>query len=143
MIYTEMTKRAMLIAYEGHHGQKDKAGLPYIFHPIHLAEQMGDEQEVIVALLHDVVEDTHISFNDLIKLGFPMGVIEALKLLTHHENDDYFTYIKGIAQNQLATKVKLADLKHNSDLSRLGVVGEKELERIHKYIKAIEMLTHS
>lgn len=139
MIYTENTRKAMKIAYKAHDGQVDKAGIPYIFHPIHLAEQMDKEEECIVAMLHDVVEDTGMDFDDLEK-EFSQTVIEALKLLTHDKSVEYLEYIKEIKNNPIARKVKLADLKHNSDKTRLLSVREKDIERYKKYQKAIEIL---
>ena len=140
MIYTDNTRKAMKIAYKVHDGQVDKAGLPYIFHPIHLAEQMDTEEECIVALLHDVVEDTDITFEDLEK-EFSQTVIDALKLLTHDKSVDYMEYVKTIKNNPIARNVKLADLKHNSDMTRLLSVTEKDIERYNKYQKAIQILS--
>ena len=117
MIYTEMTIKAMKIAYEAHLGQLDYSDVPYIFHPYHLAEQMDDEVSCTVALLHDVVEDTPITLSDLEQI-FPAQVVEIVRLLTHDEGVDYFDYIREIKKNPIATKVKLEDLKHNSDESR-------------------------
>lgn len=139
MIYTDLTKKAMKLCFEAHKEQVDKTGLPYVFHPFHLAEQMDDEYSIVVALLHDVVEDTDLTFEDLSVL-FPIEVIEALRLLTHDKSVDYFDYVLKIKENKLATKVKLADLRHNSDLSRLDVVSEKDVKRREKYLKAIELL---
>lgn len=140
MIYTPLTKKAMKLAYAAHHGQVDKTGIPYIYHPIHLAEQMESEETVCIALLHDVVEDTDITFDDLQKEGFSNEIIIALKLLTHTSREPYMEYISKIKQNPLATEVKLADLKHNSDLSRLDNVDDKALKRTEKYKKAIALL---
>ena len=117
MIYTEMTIKAMKIAYEAHLGQLDYNDVPHIFHPYHLAEQMDDEVSCTVALLHDVVEDTPITLSDLEQI-FPAQVVEIVRLLTHDEGVDYFDYIREIKKNPIATKVKLEDLKHNSDKSR-------------------------
>ena len=117
MIYTPMTKKALCLAYEAHHGQLDKSGLPYINHPLHLAEQMYDETSCTVALLHDVVEDTAITLEDLAK-EFPPEVVEAVDLLTHKAGVDYFDYIRAIRTNHTALTVKLADLNHNSDFTR-------------------------
>ena len=121
MIYTELTKKAMSIAYNAHHGQVDKAGVPYVFHPLHLAESMEDEISCCAALLHDVVEDTDISLEELAK-QFPAEVIEAVGLLTHTEDVDYFDYIRKIKTNPIALKVKLADLAHNMDSTRFAGV---------------------
>ena len=139
MIYTERTEKAMQIAYEAHHGQVDKSGVPYIFHPIHLAEQMKTEEACIVALLHDVVEDTDITFEQLEK-EFSTTVIEALKLLTHDDSVEYMEYVKKLKSNPIARTVKLADLSHNSDKTRLKKVTEKDLRRQEKYKKAIQIL---
>jgi len=140
MIYTKLTKLAMRVAFDAHKEQTDKTGLPYIFHPFHLAEQMTDEVTACVALLHDVVEDTNITFDRLSELGFTNEIIEALKLLTHDDSVPYMDYVKEIAKNPIAKAVKLADLAHNSDLTRLDVVDEKALKRAEKYKQAIELL---
>jgi len=142
MIYTEMTVKAMQIAYNAHHGQLDYNNVPYIFHPCHLAEQMHDEITCTVALLHDVVEDTNVTLADLAQ-EFPESVIEAVRLLTHSQNVDYFDYVREIKKNPIAVKVKLADLKHNSDASR-NVNSDLTPEQIRywktKYSKAMELL---
>lgn len=125
MIYTTKTKRAMQIAYNAHHGQPDKTGVPYIYHPIHLAEQMDDENSTIVALLHDVVEDTDFTIQDLIDEGFNDEIIEAIICLTHEESVPYEEYIIQIKLNSLAKKVKLADLQHNSTSDRFESINEE------------------
>lgn len=140
MIYTHLTKKAMKISFEAHKDQTDKSGLPYIFHPVHLAEQMTDENTTCVALLHDVVEDTDITFEQLEKEGFSKEIIDALKLMTHDKSVPYMDYVKEIKTNSIATAVKLADLRHNSDLTRLNIVDEKNMKRAEKYRKAIELL---
>ncbi len=119
MIYTALTKKAMAIAYEAHHGQVDQCGTPYIFHPYHLAEQMSDELSCCVALLHDVAEDSSVSPEALARL-FPPSVIEALRLLTYETGTDYLDYIRALGHHPLARTVKLADLAHNMDLSRFA-----------------------
>lgn len=131
----------MKIAFEAHKNQTDKNGIPYIYHPIHLAEQMADEKTICVALLHDVVEDTDITFEQLVREGFPDDIIEALKLLTHDDSIQYVDYVKEIKSNPIAAAVKLADLKHNSDLTRLDVIDEKAINRAEKYKKAIRLLS--
>ena len=140
MIYTALTKQALKLCFEAHRDQIDKSGMPYVFHPFHLAEQMDTEESTIVALLHDIVEDTNYTLQDLKALGFPSNVIDALALMTHDPRVPYMEYVKGISANPLATKVKLADLRHNSDLSRLDSVDEKALYRVKKYAAAIELL---
>ena len=137
----------MRIAYARHHGQKDKAGLPYIFHPYHLAEQMGDDEyAVCTALLHDIVEDTGMTFEELEAEGFPAEVIRALKLLTHQDGVPYLgKYIEDIKEDPLARKVKMEDLRHNLDATRLPPA-RTEAERIRnekrceKYRKALSFL---
>ena len=140
MLYTELTKKAMKIAFEAHKEQVDKSGLPYIFHPFHLAEQMRTEETVCAALLHDVAEDTDITLEDLRTQGFPERVIGALTLLTHDDAVPYMEYVAQIKENSIARAVKLADLHHNSDLTRLDHVDEKAKERVEKYKAAIALL---
>ena len=143
MIYTELTNKALRIAYNAHHGQLDYNGIPYIFHPIHLAEQMDDEISCCVALLHDVVEDTDVTMEELAQ-EFPAEVIDALKLMTHGEDVEYFTYVAAIKHNPIAKKVKLADIAHNSDQSRCigsDLSPEKLAYWKAKYEKATKILT--
>lgn len=139
MIYTELTIRAMNLAYNAHHGQFDKGGVPYIFHPIHLAEQMDDEASTCVALLHDTVEDTSVTLADLEAI-FPREITGAVDLLTHREGVDYFDYVRAIKTNALAAKVKLADLDHNGDPKRICNGGNAEKRRA-KYAAARKILT--
>ena len=140
MIYTDLTKKALGLCFQAHKDQVDKSGLPYVFHPFHLAEQMTDEWTTVAALLHDVVEDTAYTFDDLQAMGYPKEVLEALKLLTHDDDMPYLAYVAKIKVNPIARAVKLADLRHNSDLTRLDVVDQKALERAAKYRKAIALL---
>lgn len=140
MLYTTQTRKAMQLAYSAHHGQSDRSGVPYIFHPLHLAEQMKTEDEIVVALLHDVVEDTPVSLTDLERAGFSPEVLEAVRLLTHGRGVDYMDYIRALKDNPIARSVKLADLRHNSDLTRLKDHSEKTRERLEKYAAAIRLL---
>lgn len=140
MIYTKMTQTAMKLCFEAHKEQTDKSGIPYVFHPIHLAEQMNTEETTIVALLHDVVEDSNYTIEDLRDIGFDDAVIDAISLMTHADAVDYMEYVAAIKENPIARVVKLADLRHNSDLTRLEVVDEKALNRRNKYQKAIALL---
>ena len=139
MVNTKLTRKAMKIAYNAHINQVDKSEVPYIYHPIHLAEQMNTEIECIVALLHDVVEDTDVTFVQL-KQDFPEEIIEALKLLTHDKNTDYMEYVKKLKTNPIAKKVKIADIKHNADETRLEKITVKDIARRNKYKKALEIL---
>lgn len=141
MIYTELTKKALKLCFETHKNQVDKTGLPYVFHPFHLAEQMDDEISTVCALLHDVVEDSDMTFDRLAEIGFPATVIEVLKLLTHEDGIPYMDYVREIKKNPVATKVKIADLTHNSDLSRLDEVDEWAIKRNEKYKEALLILS--
>ncbi len=140
MIYTDLTKKAMKLCFDAHKDQVDKSGLPYVFHPFHLAEQMTDEETTITALLHDVVEDTAYTLDDLRGIGFPESVMTAIGLMTHDDGTPYLEYVARLKDNRIARTVKLADLRHNSDMSRLDVVDEKALTRAEKYKKAIALL---
>lgn len=138
MIYTELTQKAMKIAYNAHHGQTDQSGMPYIFHPYHLAEQMTDEISVCVALLHDVVEDTPITI-EMLEKEFPKQITDAVRLLTHDENTDYFDYVRAIKKNPVAKAVKLADLEHNSDHTRIADCESISEEKIEYWNKKYTM----
>lgn len=142
MIYTELTNKALRIAYAAHAGQLDKCGAPYIFHPAHVAEQMDDEESACVALLHDVVEDSDVTLDDLAR-EFPPEVVEGVRLMTHDPAVEYLDYVRAIKGNPLAEKVKLADLAHNSDQTRFAGqhVAPEELERRRrKYDAARDIL---
>ncbi len=122
MVYTELTNKALRFAYAAHHGQLDYNGIPYIFHPIHLAEQMEDEISCCAALLHDVVEDTPVTLEEL-RREFPEEVVEVVALLTHAPSADdsleeYLACIRRLKHHPIARKVKLADISHNTDRSR-------------------------
>ena len=140
MIYTELTKKALKLCFEAHKDHVDKSGLPYVHHPFHLAEQMETEDTTIVALLHDMVEDTEYTLDDIRAMGFPERIVEALSYMTHDDAVPYLDYVAKIKENPIATAVKLADLKHNSDLTRLDAVDKKALERVEKYRKAMAIL---
>lgn len=147
MVYTPLTNKALVFAYNAHHGQLDYNGIPFIFHPLHLAEQMDDEISCCAAILHDVVEDTDCTMEDLQK-EFPKEVVEVVALLTHEDsaeycNTDYWDYIRRIKVHPIAKKVKLADIAHNSDQSRCtgaGLPEEKLLFWQQKYQKALAIL---
>ena len=140
MIYTDLTKKALKLCFAAHKEQQDKSGLPYVFHPFHLAEQMEDELTTVTALLHDVVEDSPYTLTDLREMGFPEEVLAALALLTHDDDTPYLDYVARIKENPIARAVKLADLRHNSDLSRLDHVDDRALQRVEKYKKALALL---
>ena len=142
--YTKWPKLAMKICFEAHKNQVDKGGLPYVFHPFHLAEQMETEEEICTALLHDVVEDTDYTLEDLEKLGFSRKILDALALMTHDPKVPYMEYVRALRKNSIARKVKMADLNHNSDLKRMEIsdeaAREKAEKRVQKYSIAQEIL---
>lgn len=140
MIYTPVTKKAMRVMFEAHKDAWDKSGVPYVFHPFHVAEQMDDEVSTAVALLHDVVEDTDITLNDLREMGFSEEICTALSYLTHREGVPYMDYVRHIRENPVAVKVKLADLAHNSDLTRFDSMTDFDYRRNEKYRAAIALL---
>ncbi len=142
MIYTELTKKAMRLAYNAHHGVLDKGGVPYVFHPFHVAEQMNTEYDVCVALMHDVVEDTNYTLDDIRAQGFPDEIIEALKCLTKQKDQDYMEYINIVKNNPIAVRVKLADIEHNSDKTRIPAGQEEHYKYLHeRYAKAKKILS--
>ncbi len=140
MIYTPMTKTAMRIMLKAHEGQLDKGGMPYAAHPFYVACCMGDEVTCTAALLHDVLEDTDMTPQQLLEAGICERAVEIVGLLTHRDNEDYFDYIRRIKPDPQAAAVKLADLRHNSDLGRLEQVSDRDRIRIEKYKKAIKLL---
>lgn len=144
MIYTDQTRKAMTLCYEAHKDAFDKSDVPYVFHPFHLAEQMQDELSTVVALLHDVVEDTHHTFDSLREAGFGDDVLRPLALLTRsaetETEEDYLAYVARIREDPIARAVKIADLTHNADLTRLPTVTDKDRSRAAKYQKALMLL---
>ena len=135
-----MLVKAFITAARAHRGQKDKAGKAYILHPLYVAAHTKGRKAKIVALLHDVVEDTSITFTELIFAGFDAEIVEAVMAITKMKFEDYSDYIKRVKLNELARRVKIADLKHNSDLTRLKVITPKDEARQKRYIEAIKYL---
>ena len=137
----DLVEKAIALAVEAHAGEVDKQGKPYILHPLHLMMQMETAEEMITAVLHDVVEDTNTTLEDLRQHGFPGVVLEALELLTHDTaSTSYEEYVAAIKPNPLARKVKLADLAHNMDVRRLPEMGMKDYGRLEKYRRAWDTL---
>lgn len=134
-------KLAHEIAKRAHYGQVDKAGVPYILHPETVASFVTKDDEKIVAYLHDVIEDTPYQLSDLEEAGFSSEIIKAVDLLTRKDGQSYKQYLKLVKTNELARVVKLADLKHNSDLSRLAQVTQNDIKRLKKYQDAIIFLS--
>ena len=134
--------RAKAIATSAHEGQVDKAGKPYIEHPMRVMNMGKTVEEKIAGVLHDVVEDSDWTFEMLEKEGIPKDVMDALRCVTKlSEDEDYDHFIERVKPNPLAVKVKLNDLKDNMDITRLGEVTEKDLARLNKYIRAYRQLT--
>ena len=135
-------QRAIEIALEAHKGALDKGGNPYILHPLRLMLQMDSEEEMIVAILHDVVEDSEKwSFDKLQAEGFSIKIINSLRSITkENENEDYEKFIDRSIRDKIGRKVKIADISDNLDISRLKEVTDKDILRINKYKKALEKL---
>ena len=140
MTENQVLENAITLACEAHKGQVDKAGLPYILHPLHLMLQFSTNDERIVAVLHDVLEDTTTHYLELLDAGIPANCLDALEALTKRRHEPYEKYIERVSKNTLATRVKLADLEHNSDLYRLPEITEEDRHRHDKYQRAMEYL---
>ena len=135
-------ERAIQIAVDAHAGAKDRGGRAYILHPISVMMRCETDEEKIVAILHDVVEDTDWTFEALREEGFTETIIEALKTVTKQsEDEDYDKFIKRSLKNEIGSKVKIADLRENLDVTRIGELNEKDVERINKYKRALKTLT--
>lgn len=138
-----LLERAVQIAAQAHAGQRDKYGAPYLLHPLRVMDRVRSLPEKIVAVLHDVVEDTSWTFDDLRSEGFPEDQIAALDCLTKRDGEEYPAFVQRSASNPLARRVKLADLEDNMDLRRMGTVAEKDLPRLNKYLKAWRELSEN
>lgn len=138
---SNLLAKAIAIAATAFENKVDKGGQPYILHCIRVMMKCKSEKAKIVAMLHDVPEDTDITVQDLDKMGFPLDVIIALTLLTHDSDEDYHEYIKHIAGNPLAREVKLADLEDNSNITRLKGLGKKDFDRMEKYHRSYVYLS--
>jgi len=133
--------KAFLLCMVKHWKQKDKAGKRYVWHPIHVMINVKGYNEKIVALLHDIVEDTDVTIPDLKNLKFSKEVVEAVDVISKKKDQEYFSYLKLIKDNSIAKKVKIEDLKHNSDLKRLRSISQNDIKRAIKYKKAIDYLS--
>jgi|JI9StandDraft_1071089.scaffolds.fasta_scaffold512268_1 (p)ppGpp synthase/HD superfamily hydrolase len=137
----QLLEKAISIALTAHSGKLDKGGSPYILHPLRVMLAMETTEEKIVALLHDVVEDSTTTIQELREVKFSKRILSAVALLTKKENQPYQEYILAIKRNPLATKIKLADLKDNMNTNRLQKLTEADKERIKKYKAAYKLLT--
>lgn len=133
---------AIAIAIKAHAGQVDKAGQPYVLHPLRVMLKFQSEDERIVAVMHDVVEDSEVTFYNLNKEGFSDKVVEAIECLTKRKNEDYESFIMRVSKNSIAKKIKIEDIRDNLDLTRLHKITEKDLQRIEKYHRALQLLTN-
>ena len=136
----ELLEKALRIAVEAHAGQVDRAGKPYIFHPLRICCRCFTDEEKIVALLHDMIEDTDITAEYLLSEGCPRNIVNAVLSVSRNENESYEDFVKRTGLNPLGRAVKLHDLEDNMDISRLEQVTEKDLARLNKYIKAYRYL---
>jgi (p)ppGpp synthase/HD superfamily hydrolase len=135
--------KAISIATSAHKNQVDKGGKPYIEHPLRVMKQMTTDATRIVAVLHDVIEDSDYSFADLVVEGFNEEIVQAIEALTKQKGESYKNYLRRIKTNPIAIAVKLADLQDNMDLTRLPAITEKDIERQKKYSKAVATLTNN
>ena len=134
-------ERAIGIAVQAHKGTSDKGGSPYILHPLAVMHNLDTDDEKIVGVLHDVVEDTQWTFEKLLDEGFSVTVVDALRSVTKQEGgEDYFDFIQRAKKNPLGRKVKIADIQHNMDVTRIKVISDKDATRLNKYKKALEIL---
>ena len=137
----DIIEKSLEIALKAYSGQKDKAGKTYILHPLRLMAKMVTEEEMSVALLHDVIEDSAYTADDLLNEGIPSNVVDAVKLLSKVDGEDYDQFIDRVLTNDLASKVKKADIEDNINVLRLDSVSEKDLSRVAKYHAAWKKLT--
>jgi (p)ppGpp synthase/HD superfamily hydrolase len=129
-------ERAIDVAVKSHQGQTDKAGQPYILHPLRVMMRMQTHEERIAAVLHDVIEDTDVTIDDLGKAGVPQDVLVVVDHLTHRPDESYEAYVERIATHPIARRIKIADLEDNMDFKRLAQITEKDLARWQKYHRA-------
>lgn len=140
IMFNKLLDLAIKVASEAHSGQLDKGGNPYILHPMAVANSVESTEEKIVAYLHDVVEDTNITLEDLKNMGFTHRIVNSIRILTKSKDVSYEDYLKSVKMDSNAWRVKMADIKHNMDLSRIPNPTEKDMARIQKYQKALSFL---
>lgn len=134
-------ERAIVLAAEAHAGQTDKAGAPYILHLLRVMLEQETEEAMMAAVLHDLVEDTNYTFEDLKAQGFTERVVEALRHVTKHDDETYSEFVTRAGSHLTARTVKIADLKDNMDVTRLDTIGDEDVERLAKYLRAHRRLT--
>jgi len=136
----ELLKKALQIATDAHMHQVDKGGMPYILHPIRVANKCKTNEERMVALLHDTIEDTEVTEAYLLSEGFPRNIVNAILSVTRNKNESYEDFIKRSRLNPIGRQVKLHDLEDNMDITRLNELTEKDICRLNKYLKAYKYL---
>jgi (p)ppGpp synthase/HD superfamily hydrolase len=136
----DIIEKSLEIALKAYSGQKDKAGQTYILHPLRLMAKMDTDEERAVALLHDVIEDSDHTAEDLLAQGIPSNIVDAVQCLSKIKGENYELFIKRVKTNSLATKVKMADIEDNINILRLETITEKDLLRVAKYHRAWKLL---
>ena len=134
-------EQAITIAIKAHAGQVDKAGQPYVLHPLRLMLKFETEVEMIVAVMHDVIEDSEFTQDDLKKFGFSESIVEAIDCLSKRNGENYDDFVLRVSQNNLASKIKVEDIKDNLDITRLNKITDKDLKRVEKYHRALKALS--
>lgn len=138
--FIELREKAMLIAEKVHKGQVDKAGKPYIWHPVRVERRCTRQEDRLVALLHDTIEDGDIASEYLLLVGFSQEVVDAVLSVSRKRGEDYFEFIQRCKANPIGRRVKICDLEDNMDITRLNDLTEKDIERLKKYHKAYKIL---
>lgn len=131
---------AINVATKAHDGQLDKGGNPYILHPQAVAAALDGTENKIVAYLHDVIEDTEVTLEELERMGFPDRIVNSIRILTKTEEISYEDYLKAVKEDSNARCVKMADIRHNMDISRIAEPTAQDFARIEKYKKALAFL---
>jgi (p)ppGpp synthase/HD superfamily hydrolase len=131
-----LIEKSLEIALRAYSGQKDKAGKTYILHPLRLMNRMESDEEMAVALLHDVIEDSEMTEQDLLNEGIPTNVVDAVTCITKGSSEDYDDFISRVSKNDLASKIKIVDIEDNINILRLKTLSEKDFKRIVKYHRA-------
>lgn len=140
IMFNKLLDLAIKVASDAHSNQFDKGGNPYILHPMAVANCVESTEEKIVAYLHDIIEDTNITSEDLENMGFTYRIVNSIKILTKPKNTSYEDYLKSVKMDSNAWHVKIADIKHNMDISRIPEPTAKDFARIEKYKKALTFL---
>ncbi len=135
-----MIWEALQIAYNAHHDQLDKGGNAYFLHPVFVALQMDTEEEKITGILHDVIEDTDVTLEDLKRQGFSENVIAAVDAMTRRDDETYMEFIKRLSVNEIARHVKIQDIRNNMDLTRIPEPTKKDWDRMEVYMQALTYL---